>query len=131
VDFRLDWHGDPEQLLVSATGVADPDGLDAWLEAVLADPRWQPPMRVLIDYRLLDWGQMTAAEIEERVEVIARQADRIGASRVALVTDRKLDFGLLRMEEAQLEGRMRYEVGIFRSTEEARAWLTESAPSAG
>jgi hypothetical protein len=123
VDFRLDWCGDPEQLLVTASGIADLDGLEDWLQAVLADPRWQPPMRVLIDYRLLDWGQMTAAEVEERVEVISHYSDRIGASRVALVTSRSLDFGLLRMKEAQLEGRVSYEIRVFRSMDDARQWL--------
>jgi hypothetical protein len=123
MEYVLGWGGKREDLLVILFGTATVEDLDAWVQVALSDARWSPPMRVLIDQRLVDWGRIGADEIERRVDMLALDSDRIGDSHVAIVAGSDLAFGLMRMEQAQIEGRVRHEFQVFRSIDEARAWL--------
>ncbi|MGZ4398581.1 MAG: hypothetical protein ACXVZ1_09220 [Gaiellaceae bacterium] len=66
---------------------------------------------------------MTAADVEQRADLLARNSDRIGHSHVAATTNGALDFGLMRMEEVQVEAKAQYELEVFHSIENVRAWL--------
>ncbi len=122
MEFELSWGGDPEDLLVRMSGVAQAEDLEALREAV-EDPRWRPGLRVLLDERQLDWSEMSSADIERRAAFLAENRDLIGHNYTAVVTSKSSDFGMLRMEQALIERRVPYELGIFRTLEEARAWL--------
>ncbi|MGZ4383536.1 MAG: hypothetical protein ACXVY3_02960, partial [Gaiellaceae bacterium] len=126
MDHVITWGGDSEDVLVTNSGVASVEGFDAWVQDVLGDPRWRPPMRVLIDDRLVEWGEITAANMAKRGEMLTRDADRIGHSYVAIVVNRNLDFGLMMMERAYVAGRVQCELRIVRSMEEARWWLQQT-----
>jgi hypothetical protein len=125
VEFQLAWGGDPEDLLVTASGVASGDDLSP-LEAALADPRWRPPMHVLLDYREVDMSHLSVSAIEERVALLVDSGHRIGRCHTAVVVTRDLNFGIVRMLQAIAEQRVTYELGVFRSFEQARDWLREA-----
>jgi hypothetical protein len=125
MEYELHWGGDPEDLLVIGSGVEAADELGPLQEA-LADERWRPPMRVLLDFRRVDLSQMTAAEARQRVELFVRSGERIGRCHTAVVVGRDIDFGMARMQQALSERQVPYEVGVFRSLEEARHWLREA-----
>jgi hypothetical protein len=100
------------------------------LRWLVADAGWRPGLRVILDQRLVDWSRLSARDIERRVEVLARNAERMGDSRTAVVVAKDLAYGLLRMEQAEVEGKVPYEFAVFRSLDEARDWLrrAEDAP---
>lgn len=126
MDFELKWGGDPEDLVVTASGIATAEDL-APLHAAIADERWRPPMRVLLDYRLVDMGQMSPDEVERRVDLLVQNADRIGRCHTAVVVTTSADFGMVRMQQALSERRVPYKLEVFRTIDDARNWLREIA----
>jgi hypothetical protein len=127
VEYEITWGGDPEDVTVTAWGTATVEGLDAWLRKELKDPRFRPRMRVLIDYRQLDWSGLSPEDLHKRVEVFARAGGRVNRARSAVVMRSPVDFGIARMEQAYFELHLEPEVemGVFLSIEDARRWLSE------
>lgn len=79
MQHELIWDTDgPEDLLVITHGVASIEGLDAWVQDALNDPRVRAGSRVLVDHRDLDWSPLSHSDIERRAELLARDAPRIG-----------------------------------------------------
>jgi hypothetical protein len=124
MDFELQWGGDPEDLLVTASGIATVEDFVP-LKTAIADPRWRPPMRVLLDFRQVDWSRMSAADVERRVGLLVQNTDRIGRCYTAVAVTRDLDYGMVRMQQALSERRVPYELEVFRSVDEARGWLRQ------
>ena len=134
MEHRITWGGDPEGIYVTTTGVATVEGLDACVQEMLADPRFQPGLHALVDHRQLDWSQMRPEEIKRRVDLIVRDADHFGLARGAMVMGRQVDYGVARIEQSHFEARseLRFKLRVFMSVEEARQWLREApAPETG
>jgi hypothetical protein len=123
MDYEIEWGGDPENVLVTTSGRATVEGLDAWVQEVLSDPRYRPGIRVLIDHQKLDWTSMTKDDLRRRARLLLRDKERIGWTRAALVTDRPVDYGLMRMIAGYLGERASFDTDIFYSFEKARDWL--------
>jgi hypothetical protein len=69
---------------------------------------------VMLDFRRIDLGRMTAVEVEQRVELLARSGERIGRCHTAVVVGRDIDFGMARMQQALSERRASYEISVDR-----------------
>ena len=125
--YEITWGGDPEDVRVTTWGTASIEGLDAWVQEGISDPRYRPGMHVLVDHRRLDWSGLSPDEVQERTESFARDAARLGTARAAVVMGAPVDFGVARMEQAyvELEPALKIEIKIFLSIEDAREWLRE------
>ena len=123
MECEIHWGGDPEDVHVVASGRATVDELDAWVQEVLADPRFRPGLRVLVDHRLADLTGLTPDDLAHRADLLARDAERIGHHRVAWVATRKVDFGLGRVLDALIRDRTRFDTELFDDVDAARAWL--------
>jgi hypothetical protein len=133
MEFEIIWGGDPEDVCIRTRGVATVEGFSAWLLEGLNDPRKRSGLRVLVDHRQLDTSGMRYKDVERRVEIAAREKPRFSDAHVAVVVGREVEFGVLRMLESLFEARpeLRSILRIFRSIDEARAWLaTFPAPEA-
>jgi hypothetical protein len=126
--YALTWHGRPEDLLVTARGEVTPAAVEEYTRAVLDDPRFRTGMLILIDYREADTTSLDARDIEERLQMMTRDAWAFEDSKFAIVVGRPVDFGIMRMlhqrgdllyENSDASGERR----IFYTLEEARAWL--------
>ncbi len=126
---QITWGGDPEDVYVASSGIATVEGLNAWVQDLLADPRFRPGLLVLVDERRLDWSQMRPENIERRVDLIAKDAARFGDAYGAMVVGRQVDYGVARIEQAHVDSRpeLRPRLRVFLSVEEARKWLRERA----
>ena len=127
MEYEITWDGDPEDARVTTWGTATLEGLDAWVQEGLSDPRYRPGMHVLIDHRQLDWSNLSPANVHERIELFARDAGRLDSARAAVVMRAPVDFGIARMEQAyiDLHPTLKIEIGVFLSIEDARDWLRE------
>ncbi len=128
MEYELRWGGEPEDLLVTTSGKATLPELDAWVQAVLADPRFKPHLRVLVDHRRTQWDHLSSEDLRRRVDTLVRDADRIDRPRVAWVVSQPVAFGLGRMMQMLAEDRWNVEWRAFLDVDEARAWL-RAAPA--
>jgi hypothetical protein len=93
------------------------------VHGALLDERYRPGMRVLVDHSRLDWPDLDADELRRRVELLVRDSERIGPSRIAVAVSQPVAFGYLRMMQGFAAQRLAFEPRIFYSIEDARAWL--------
>jgi hypothetical protein len=128
VEYEITWGGDPEDASVTTRGMVTIEGLNAWVQEVLADPRYRPGFRVLVDSRQLDWGSFSSEDVRKRIELFAKDAVRLGHAHIAVVARVPVDYGMLRMEQTyiKLHSELEIEMGVFLSFEDARRWLSEA-----
>jgi glucan biosynthesis protein len=126
MEYEITWGGDPEDASITARGVATVEGLNAWVQESLSDPRHRPGLRVLVDYTQLDWSDLSPTDVHERVALYAKDAIKLDHARVALVMRAPADFGIARMEQAyvELNPELEIEIGVFFSIDAARLWLS-------
>ena len=127
MEYEITWGGDPEDACVTTRGTVSIEGLDAWVQEGLSDPRYHAGMHILIDHRQLDWSELLPADVHKRIELFARSAARLDNARAAVVMRSPVDFGIARMEQAfiSMHPELEIEIGVFFSIEEAREWLRE------
>ncbi len=128
VEYTIVWGGDPEDVRVTTSGVADMSGTRRWTEEILADAHYRQGLRLLVDHRALDWSGLTADSLRRRI-ADAEHDPRIGRHRIAYVVSRPVDFGVVRMGQLMAAGRTQSESAVFYDPDEARAWLGEPQAS--
>jgi len=89
---------------------------------------WPPAGRVLWNLRELQAGPDSTGDLRRAAELVEQGRRLWGGSRVAIVVERNLDFGIARMFQAFSEGTgVTFE--IFRDVDSGLAWLSDpSAP---
>ena len=130
MDYSISWGGDPEDVCIAMSGVAQADDLGAFTEAI-ADPRWHGGMKVLLDYREVDWAGVSATEIETRARLLKGLADEIGQGRVAecvaVVVEGEENYHVQRLIMLRLDWNVGFTARIFTSLPQAREWLHQPA----
>jgi hypothetical protein len=122
IDFGAPPHGD---VTITAHGPAAAEGLVACVNELVADPRFRPGARVLIDDTDLDFTPLQAQDVRNVAQTVIRVDERLGSSRVAIVVPSTFAFGLVRMFEL-LAGEAKVEVKPFYDLDDAVAWLARS-----
>ena len=115
---------DPAQHLVLAvgTGVLTDDDVMAHRQAMTSDPRFTPQMREISDIRKVTAFQVTPAGVRIMVASDVKMTANGGMHKLAIVADENVAYGMSRMYQTLGEPNIRV-VGVFRSYEEATAWL--------
>ena len=115
---------DAAQHLVRAvgTGVLTDDDVMAHRQAMSRDPRFTPQMRELSDIRQVTAFQVTPAGVRIMVASDVKMTATGGMHKLAIVADENVAYGMSRMYQTLGEPNIR-DVGVFRSYEEAAAWL--------
>jgi hypothetical protein len=123
VDYAITWDGDPEDVCLTTSGVAQVSDLDAlWREAV-SDPRWREEMKVLLDYRGSDWTHLSMSEIEQRAARLKEMAAEIGPQQIAFVARDSASYQIGRLLAMFLDWQVPFQARLFTSLEAARGWL--------
>lgn len=88
---------------------------------LLQDPDFDPTFSQLADFRQLDSGEISPAEVIElaKVNVFSAKARR------AIVADRPLTFGMARVFAAHRVSRGEPGIRVFHTVREAVAWLDD------
>jgi hypothetical protein len=122
VEFRIDFGGELQDVTITTWGRADLAGFERFNEALVSDPRYRPGMTILVDHSQLDASTLSPAEVEAVGNVVARLADRIGPSLVAIVSGDRVTFGQAGISVAHAPPE-RIRVGVFYTLDEALGWL--------
>jgi hypothetical protein len=126
VEHDVIWGGDPEDILIRTSGPATVVELNAMVSEMLADPRFKPGLKVLLDHREAGFTGFTTPHIRSRADQAAWQLQQGRPSRVALVFGRDLYLVVGRLLESFISARTSIPICTFRTLDEARAWLRET-----
>jgi hypothetical protein len=116
ITYRVD--SDAPVVLTTATGTLTDGDILAHKKALLEDASVHPGMAKLSDVRGVNELAVTPDGI--RMFTSFDQSNDEGAGRLAIVASEDFTFGTARMYQMRGEDG---KVGVFRSVEEARAWL--------
>jgi hypothetical protein len=122
MEFRIDFGGEPQDVTVTTAGRADLEGFERFNEALVSDPRYRPGMTILVDHSQLDASTLSPPEVEAVGDIVARVADRLGPSLVAIVSGDRVTFGQAGISVAYAPPE-RIRVRVFYTLDEAVEWL--------
>jgi hypothetical protein len=124
--LELAFETDPDCVVLRPQGAFTPDAGLAWISLVLSHPRYAPGMAIVYDLTELDAESLDARVLREYVK---RMQDHplpvTRPMRVAFVAPTPLAFGMLRMFETIASLEVPRERAVFRTIQDARAWLGE------
>lgn len=110
-------------IYVNLDGSVHSDEFSAALDRLFHDPEYQVGLDGLIDFRGVEWFDVSTRTIREAVAEIARNMNGFHYPwRTAIVAPTDLVYGLSRMYQILREGSME-EIGVFRNPGDARKWL--------
>jgi len=123
MEYEIVWGGDPEDVLVTTSGQATTDELHAMTRSALADPRYRRGLKILVDHTATTLAELSASDVQRRADLLVAEGPNFSLHRVAFVTGQTVDYGVGRMLQGWVEGRLDIESRVFRSVDEARDWL--------
>jgi len=121
ISYRID--PDRALVLAEAWGVLTDHDILAHKTNLANDPTFAPTMAQLTDVRRIERLDVTAAGVRAMVAHDAAHAERRAGHRLALVVPSDSAFGMARMYQL-MGGQDEGGVGVFRTMEEAREWLS-------
>jgi hypothetical protein len=92
------------------------------LHVMAEDSRFGPGFAQVFDLREVVELEITTGELRGIASLAAGLTDRLGAGRLALVSDRPAIFGMCRMYEVFSES-LPVDVRVFRDFDEAVSWI--------
>ena len=125
MQWTVDWDREgPEDVLVTSSGRATLDGMNGWVQDVIGAPEHRDGLKILVDHRALDLVDMTAGDVRERVELLRKDADRIGVTWTAIVLTAPLAKGIIDIVHGYSNDVLAGESQTFYELAEAREWLS-------
>ena len=106
----------------SGTGVLTDEDVMAHRKALTGDPRFTPQMSELSDIRGVTDFRVTPAGIRLMVASDIRMVPSGRMHKLAIIADENVAYGMSRMYQTLDEPDIR-SVGVFRTYEDAAAWL--------
>lgn len=115
--------------VIRAHGPASAEAFERLSGELAVHPGWKRGSDVLIDATEVELAAMATGEVQRLVNFARGFHRHWGDARVAIVTSGVLAFGLARMWESQVADQVEARNRIFKSIEEARAWLNREIGS--
>jgi hypothetical protein len=110
-------------ILVTTSGLADPAVYEESLEEVFNHPDWRPGHSYIFDHTLLDASKLTKADVQRIAEIARVRRSKYGVKRSAVVAPNDVEYGIVRMWMVYAEDETQIPTNVFRTLEEAEAWL--------
>jgi hypothetical protein len=122
--LQLSFEIDPVCAVLRPRGAFSPEAGLAWIGIVVADPRYEAGMSIVYDLTELDPNSLTTAIIRNYVQRIRNHpAPAAERERVAFVAPSTVAFGMIRMFEVLASFDAPRDRAVFRTMDEALAWL--------
>ncbi|MBN2426872.1 MAG: hypothetical protein JXK94_00890 [Deltaproteobacteria bacterium] len=109
---------------VEILGETEPEKYRDVFETLVAHGKWQPGTSCLVNQTELNSKHLTTDETRDIAEFSAEYSVKLGKSKCALLFSRDLEYGLGRMWQTFVENEWEVSVMVFKSRDEALAWLT-------
>jgi len=121
MEFAVEFGGEPQDVTVTASGIADVAGLREIVTTVAADERYRAGLLVLYELSGLDMSGISDDELERVTETVMERDWRSQPRAVALVVGERA-IEITRLGIAHLGG-SRSRRQVFTSYDNAVAWL--------
>ena len=108
---------------VKTYGDAELEGFFGFWKELLAHEKWKPESRILEDHSELNARPFTASDIKILSERAVSMKNKLGNAKLAVVVSRDLEYGMVRMRHAYVDGNWNVNEDVFRSRDDAIAWL--------
>lgn len=125
MSIEIKYDQNRNMLIIAISGTSDFEDYKSALETITRSGDYPPNVRTLWDLRNADLSFANFTSIKKVVGIRTRFKQRDNC-RVALVTSSNLQFGLCRMFQMLLEGKLSHELAVFRDYEEGEKWLIEN-----
>ena len=108
----------------TVTGAFNFDFLFQSIVDVYNNPDFVPRFNSIWDFTQVNQIQSISLEqLEKLVAYVTWKRSRIGKVRTALVVSEKIDFGLARMYEQEMEASNQADINVFRNIDLAIEWI--------
>lgn len=124
MEFAFEFGGAPQDLTITASGIADVAGYQRMYSELVADPRFRPGFLILVEQSALDLSHCSDDEIEQIAASLAERDWRYPPRAVAIVASTRESSEGARLGIVFLGGSHSHR-RLFTSDEEALAWLSE------
>jgi hypothetical protein len=121
MEFAVEFGGEPQDVTVTASGVADVASLRRLVRTIAADERYRAGVLLLYEFGGLDMSQLSDRELELVIETVMERDWKFQPHAVAIVAGAKT-IDMARLAIAHLGG-SRSGRQLFTSSDDAVAWL--------
>jgi len=122
--WTIEFGGDPQDVTVTTSGEATPEGFARMNAEVVGDRRFRPGMVVLLDHTDLVVDELSSQDVSAIANDFVRHDAELGSSVVALVAPEPVQFGLARMSILLAEPATPA-IRAFYTRAEALEWLRQ------
>jgi hypothetical protein len=124
MEYRIEFVDDGRfDVVVTTAGEASPAGFAEGRARLLADPRLQPGMSLLIDHTHLDVSKLTTDDVRIVSEGTAVVFEEGQLACACAVTPASVTYGLVRMSQALTPEEVTPPTTVVRTVDEAYRWL--------
>ena len=109
--------------IISTSGKAAAGDAATVMETMLSHPEWKPGTPRCYDVSKLDTAMLTVKEMRRIASFASIHKKELGAGKIAMVASRNLEYGFARMLSVLVTQFEMAELEVFRTREEALAWL--------
>jgi hypothetical protein len=106
------------------SGDAEVDATADLLDAMSSHEKWKPGTPFVHDISMLKTGSLTVNDIKRIADLAAERRALFGAGKIAVAASRDPEYGLARMLSVYISESIDSEFKVFRSRNEALAWLS-------
>ena len=106
------------------SGDAEVDATVELLDAMLSHEKWKPGTPFVHDISMLNTGSLTVNDIQRIAYLVAERRVLFGVGKIAVAASRDLEYGLARMLSVYISESLDSEFQVFRSRNDALAWLS-------
>ena len=124
MEFTFEFGGAPQDLTITASGIADIEGYLRMYADLVEDPRFRSDMLILVEQSALDLSRCSNEAIEQIAISLAERDWRFPPRAVAIVASTRESSEGARMGIAFLGGSQSHR-RLFTSRAEALTWLNE------
>lgn len=124
MEFTIEFGGEPQDVTITTSGIADVEGSRRLSSALASDPRYCAGMLVLVDHSALEMSRLTDLDLERIAAGISESDWNLPPRAVAIVASNVETHIRAREAVAHLGGSLSNR-RVFSSREEALGWLRE------
>jgi len=123
VEFSVQYHNGFFE--VKTFGDAEVGKFRDILEALVTHEKWKSGTALLINHTELNSASLTTDDMRTIVNFNAQYSGQVGKSKCAHLVARDIEFGMVRMWEGWAENKWDVSEKLFKSRDEAIAWLLD------